>query len=123
MSEQLGASAERKNFGEPDETREFEKGKLEVINMGGHALGRATFQPGWKWSECVKPIAQTKSCEVPHFGYVVSGRMHAIMDDGTEIDLAPGDAMNLQPGHDAWIVGQEPCVLIDFLSAPTYAKR
>ncbi len=122
-SQSVGASAEHKNFSQPDETRSFDKGKLEVINMAGHSLGRATFDPGWKWSECVKPIAQTGSCQVPHFGYVISGRMHVRMDDGTEVDVMPGDAVNFEPGHDAWVVGQEPCVMVDFLSAPTYAKR
>jgi hypothetical protein len=113
---------ECKNLASPDDTRRFEKGKLEIVNVGGTALGRATFQPGWKWSECVKPIVQTASCQAAHLGYVVSGRMHVVMDDGTEQDFAPGDAMSLPPGHDAWIVGNEPCVVVDFVGFAEYAR-
>jgi hypothetical protein len=115
-------TAERKSFGSPDETRPFSKGKLEIVNIAGTVMGRATFEPGWKWSECVKPIAKTDSCQASHLGYVVSGRMKVIMDDGTEVDYEPGDAMSLPPGHDAWIVGNETCVVLDFSGYENYAK-
>ena len=90
---------------------------MAVITLGTATVGRATFQPGWKWSECVKPIAGTDSCEAAHLGYVVSGQMHVVMDDGTTADVRPGDLVNIAPGHDAWIVGDEPCVMIDLRCA------
>jgi quercetin dioxygenase-like cupin family protein len=114
--------ADRKNFSKPDETRTFPKGRLEVVTVGGHSMGRATFEPGWKWSESVKPIAQTESCQAAHLGYVISGRMEVVTDDGTKFDYGPGDAMSLPPGHDAWIVGSEPCVVVDFVGFENYAK-
>ena len=112
-----------KNFATAEEVRTFDKGRMEVISLGDATVGRATFQPGWKWSECVKPIAGTDSCEVAHLGYVVSGRMHVVMNDGTEGDAGPGDLFDIAPGHDAWIVGDEPCEIIDFQGASNYAKR
>jgi hypothetical protein len=115
-------SAQKKNFSKPDETRPFDKGKLEIVNVGGTMLGRATFEPGWKWSECVKPIAKTDSCQAAHLGYVISGRMKVVMDDGTQLDYGPGDAMSLPPGHDAWIVGNDQCVVVDFVGFKDYAK-
>jgi ethanolamine utilization protein EutQ (cupin superfamily) len=114
---------ESQNFETPDETRTFDKGQLDVITLGTATVGRATFEPGWKWSECVKPIAGTDSCEAAHLGYVVSGRMHVVMDDGTSADAGPGDLVNIAPGHDAWILGEEPCVMLDFVGASNYAKR
>ena len=113
---------ERKSFSKPDETRPFPKGKLEVVNIAGTTLGRATFEPGWKWSESVKPIANTESCLAPHLGYFLSGRMHVIMDDGSEIEYGPGEACSIPPGHDAWIVGNETCVVVDFTGFKDYAK-
>ena len=115
-------TAEKKNFSKPDETRPFAKGRLEIVNVGGTMLGRGTFEPGWKWSECVKPIAKTDSCQAAHLGYVVSGRMKVVMDNGTELEYGPGDAMSLPPGHDAWIVGNDQCVVVDFVGFKDYAK-
>ena len=87
-------------------------------------IGRATFQPGWRWSESVKPIAGTDSCQVPHNGYVVSGRIHIKMDDNTEFEAGPGDAYEIPAGHDGWVIGDEPYVGIDFSPAMTdYAKK
>ena len=117
-----GQTAERKSLSQPEETRPFPKGRIELVNIGGVTMGRATLEPGWKWSECLKPIAQTASCQAPHLGYVISGQMKAVMDDGQEINFGPGDAMSIPPGHDAWIVGNEPCVVIDIGGAGNYAK-
>ena len=118
----IGQAAECKSLSQPEETRQFPKGRLELVNIGGVTMGRGTFEPGWKWSECVKPIAKTDSCQAAHLGYVVSGQMKAVMDDGKELVFGPGDAMSLPPGHDAWIVGNEPCVVIDISGAGNYAK-
>ena len=118
------ASMEVKNFDSPDETREFEgNGKADVVQLAGHTVGKATFEPGWKWSDNVKPIAQTESCEVSHLGYVVSGRMKVYMDDGSEQEIGQGDAVAIPPGHDAEVVGDEPCVMLDFGEFGDYAKR
>jgi hypothetical protein len=118
------AQIEVKNFDSPDETRPFEgKGKADVLNIGGKVVGKAVFDPGWKWSENVKPIAGTDSCQVSHLGYVISGRMKVYMDDGSEAEVGPGDVMAIPPGHDAEVVGDEPCVSLDFGEFGDYAKR
>ena len=114
---------EHKNFSKPDEVRTFEKGKLELLHMEGGTVGRLTLQPGWRWSEHVKPIAGTKSCEAPHFQYQVSGKIHVLMDDGTEFESGPGDVTALPMGHDAWVIGNEPVVLVDWHGATDYAKQ
>jgi len=115
----------RKSFDKPDEVRPFDgaTGQVEVINTEGGAVGRATFLPGWKWSEHVKPIAKTDSCQAAHTGYFVSGHMRVVMDDGEAIEYGPGDFAVMSPGHDAWIVGDEPCAVIDWRGFTDYAKR
>jgi len=118
------AELEVKNFDSPDETRPFEgNGQAEVVMLGGHTVGKGTFEPGWKWSENVKPIAKTDSCQVSHLGYVVSGRMKIYMDDGSEGEVGPGDVFAIAPGHDAEVVGDEACVMHDFGEFGEYAKR
>jgi hypothetical protein len=115
---------EVKNFDSPDETRPFEgKGKADVVMMGGKAIGRGTFEPGWRWSENVKPIAGTDSCQTSHLGYVMSGRMRVMMDDGTDHEVGPGDVVAIPPGHDAETVGNEACVVLDFGEFGDYARR
>jgi hypothetical protein len=114
---------ELKNLNTPDEVRNFEKGKIDLVKIGGAVVGRGTFQPGWKWSTHVKPIAKTKSCEAPHFQYHVSGVLHVVMDDGTEKDCEAGDISLLPAGHDAWVVGNEPVVVVDFQGMIDYAKK
>jgi cupin domain len=117
------ADMEVKNFDSPDEVRPFEgNGQAEVLNIGGQVVGKATFEPGWKWSENVKPIAGTDSCQVSHLGYVISGRMRVFMDDGTEKEIGPGDVMAIPPGHDAETIGDEACVSLDFGEFGDYAK-
>jgi len=115
----------RKSFEKPDEVRAFDgaTGQLELINTDGGAVGRATFLPGWRWSVHVQPIAKTDSCQAAHTGYFVSGRMKVVMDDGEEMEYGPGDFATMGPGHDAWIIGDEPCVVIDWQGMADYAKR
>ena len=118
------AGTEVKNFDSPDEVRQFEgKGKADVVNIAGQTVGRGTFEPGWRWSNNVKPIAGTDSCQVSHLAYVISGRMGIRMDDGSEVEIGPGDVFAAPPGHDAWTVGDEPCVSVDFGQFGEYAKR
>jgi hypothetical protein len=114
--------AELKSFGTPDEVREFPKGRLELIRIGGATIGRAIFEPGWRWATSVQPIAQTASCEAPHFQYHVSGVLEVLMDDGTRLECKPGDVSLLPSGHDAWVVGSEPAVVVDFQGMIDYAK-
>ena len=114
---------EVKHLNSPDEVRKFEKGKIDVVKIGGATVGRAKFEPGWKWSKHVKPIAKTMSCEAPHFQYHVSGVLHIVMDDGTEKDVGPGEISLVPTGHDAWVVGNEPVVVVDFQGMVDYAKQ
>lgn len=115
----------RMSFDSPEETRPFEggMGQLELVNIKEGGVGRATFQPGWNWSEHVKPIAQTDSCQAAHMGYFISGRMKVVSDDGEEREYGPGDFAIIPPGHDAWVVGDVPCVFIDWQGFADYAKR
>ncbi len=117
-----GEKVEIKNFGKPDEVREFPKGKVELVTVGGASIGRATFQPGWKWSESVQPLAKTKSCEAPHYQYHLSGTLAVKMDDGSVYECKPGDISLFASGHDAWVVGNEPVVVVDFQGMVDYAK-
>jgi hypothetical protein len=114
---------ESKSLNSPEEVRKFDKGKVELVNVAGATIGRATFEPGWKWSTCVKPIANTNSCQAAHFGYQVSGTMMTRMDDGTEKPSKAGDVLNIPSGHDAWVVGNEAVVVLDFQGMVDYAKQ
>jgi hypothetical protein len=114
---------EHKSFAAPDEVREFPNGRAEILTVGGAAVGRLVFQPGWRWSTDVKPLAGTSTCEAPHFQYHVSGRLAIRMDDGTEIVAGPGDITSLPSGHDAWVVGDEPAVVVDWFGASQYARK
>ena len=112
-----------KSFDSPDETRPFaDKGNAKVVNVGDGTVLYGTFEPGWRWSDHVKPIAGTDSCQSPHFLYVLSGRMGVRMDDGSEGECGPNDVVRIEPGHDAWVVGDEACVVVDFGPSPAYAK-
>lgn len=115
--------AELKSFNKPDEVRTFPYGKLELIKIGGAVVGRATFEPGWRWSTSIQPIAKTKSCEAAHFQYHLSGKLHILMDDGTEMDCVAGDVSYLPAGHDGWVVGDEAVVVVDFQGMLDYAKQ
>ena len=114
---------ELKQMGKPDEVRSLPKTHVEVCNLAGISLMRATFDPGWKWSECVKPTAKTDSCMVEHLCYCISGQMTVVMDDGTKTRIQPGDMAHIGAGHDAWIEGTEKCVLLDFSGGSNYAKK
>jgi hypothetical protein len=116
---------EVKRFDAPDESRPFEAhGRVDLVTIAGRELGMAVFEPGWRWERDVKPIAQTDSCQFGHLGYVLSGRMRVYMDDGTESEIAAGDVFSIPPGHDAEVVGDEPCVTVDIGDEDAdYAKR
>ena len=114
---------EHKSFTRPEEVREFPHGRAEILKLGGSEVGRLVFEPGWRWSNDVMPLAKTASCEAPHFQYHVSGRLAIQMDGGTDFVAKPGDVTSLPSGHDAWVVGDEPVVVVDFYGASNYAKR
>jgi hypothetical protein len=115
--------AEVKSFLKPDEVRTFPQGKLDLIKIGGAMVGRAVFEPGWKWSTSVKPLAKTNSCEAPHFQYHISGTLKVVMDDGSEFECKAGDVSLFPTGHDAWVVGYEPVVVVDFQGMIDYARQ
>jgi hypothetical protein len=114
---------EHKTFSRPDEVRTFPHGRAEILGVGDAEVGRLVFEPGWRWSNDVKPLAGTSSCEAPHFQYHVAGKLAILMDDGTEIVAGPGDVTSLPSGHDAWVVGDEPVVVVDWFGATNYAKK
>lgn len=111
------STSQKKSLNAPDETRTPPKVKMEIVNFGDLSIVRATWEPGWRWSEHMRLIAGTESCPGTHFTYVISGRLRTRRDDRTEFDLAPGDIAITAPGHDAWVLGDEPCVGIDFQGA------
>jgi len=116
------ASLESRTFDSPDETRTPDKTTVELVKIEGTTVGRYTFQPGWRWSECIKPVAKTESCQVDHVGYVLEGRLAVRHDDGTEVEVGPGAVYHIHPGHDAWVVGDKQFVAIEFQGAAGYAK-
>ncbi len=116
------ANVEVKRLNAPDEVRKFGHGQMEIVNIGGGTVGRGLFEPGWRWSTDVKPIAGTELCQAPHFMYMISGRMRAKMADGAEMEFGPGDVIVIPSGHDAWVVGNEAVVAIDWAGAANYAK-
>ncbi len=117
------ASTVKKEFKSPDDIRNFEKGKVEVVKINGGTVGRFTLEPGWRWSEHVRPIAGTEWCEAPHFQYIESGRVHIHTKEGQDFEAGPGDVIFLRPGHDGWVVGDEPVIAIDWTGAGEYAKE
>jgi mannose-6-phosphate isomerase-like protein (cupin superfamily) len=121
----VAVTLQAKNIDQPDEQRSFEHGQVQLVRLPGATIGRAEFEPGWRWSTEMRPHVDSESCQLHHIAYVVSGRFHVRMDDGRELDLGPGDAHVVGPGHDAWVVGDEPCVTIDFIPGepPAQASR
>lgn len=118
------ATLTARNFDSPDETRTPDKTTVEVVDLGSATVARLTAQPGWRWSECIKPVVGGDSCQASHLGVVVSGRIHIRHDDGTEAEVGPGEAYAVEPGHDAWVVGDEQLVAYEFdtTTASTYAR-
>ena len=123
MKDALSADVILKGFEHPDETRVFEKGKFELVTLGGMTIGRATYEPGWKWSEHVGKASGVKSCSVEHVGMVIAGCATAAMDDGRVIEMRAGDVFYIPPGHDSWVVGNEPYVSLHFMGARDYARN
>ena len=122
MESGLQQETERVSFAAPAEVREFPHGRVELVSIGGAQVGRLVLEPGWRWSIDVRPIAGTDSCQAPHFQYHVSGRLAIRMDDGSEFVAGPGDVTSLPSGHDAWVVGDEPAVVVDWFGATNYAN-
>ena len=118
----ISTKAEYKYFASPDEVRTFEKGKVQLLNIGGGSVGMFTLEPGWQWSKHVKSVVKTDLCLSAHFQYVVSGRLRVKMSDGSEFEVGPGSVSVLPSGHDAWVVGDEPFIGIDWAGAAHYAK-
>jgi hypothetical protein len=113
---------EHKSIEAPEEVRTFDGGRMELVWVGGTTFVRATFEPGFRWSESLKPKVGTDSCQLPHTGYVMSGRLAVAPDGGEEVVLSPGDVFSIEPGHDTWVVGEEPVVLLDFTGDDHLAK-
>ena len=118
----MAKKMERCSMDDSENVREFERGQVQVINLGGVTFGRATLKPGWKWSTCVKPLAKTQSCQAAHLQYQVYGRLRVVMDDGSETEFVAGDVALIPPGHDAWVVGDEPVVVLDISGMGDFAK-
>jgi hypothetical protein len=115
-------SIEARNFTSPDETRTPDKTRIELVNIAGGQIGRYTFEPGWRWSECIKPVAKTDTCQVEHIGYCVSGGLLITHQDGTQQDITPGMVYRIAPGHDGYNKGSEPAVVVEFQGAANFAK-
>jgi len=118
----MGVQYEQQDFAVPAETREFPNGRLDLVRVGGSDIGRLTLQPGWRWSTDVKPVAGTELCEAPHFQYHVSGTLRVRTAGGEEFDALPGQVTTLPAGHDAWVVGDDPVVVVDWWGASEYAR-
>jgi hypothetical protein len=118
----MGIPYEQQDFAAPTETREFPNGRVDLVRVGDSEIGRLTLQPGWRWSCDVKPVAGTEWCEAPHFQYHVAGTLRVRTSDGDEFDAGPGQVVVLPAGHDAWVVGDEPVVVVDWWGASNYAK-
>ena len=114
---------QKKSIKNPEETRAFPKGKVDLVKFEGVTFGLATFEPGWKWSTSVKPIVKTESCQAPHTNYHITGILRVKMDDGTEFEYGPGDIGVVPPGHDAWVVGNEAVTALDITGMVDYAKK
>ena len=122
MAEMQVSKLDVKSHDTPDELRSPNKTKVEVVRLKEFTLGRLTMEPGWKWSDCIKPVVKTDSCQVSHVGHCISGRIHIQMNDGSETTITPGTSYTIPPGHDAWVEGSEPFVCVEMLSAEQFAR-
>ena len=111
-----------KSFARPEETRSFQNGKVDLVELAGNKVGRTHLEPGWRWSDAVKPIVGTDNCQVAHVGYAISGTLHVVMQDGTEFDINEGEVYEIAPGHDAWVQGDKTFNSVEFESLAEYAK-
>jgi len=118
----LASKLQKKSLNSPDEIISSEKEKIELVNLGGFTIARVTLEPGWSWEKYAKPQEKTDSCQIPHTSLVLSGRVRTIMDDGTVVDSGPGDVGIVPPGHNTMVVGEEPCIVIDFSGVEEYIK-
>jgi class 3 adenylate cyclase len=114
---------QRRRFSDATDVRRFPHGRVDVVEMDDHVVGQMVYEPGWRWSTSVKPIAGTDACQYHHVGYTVSGRLRVQMPDGTELEIGPGELFEIPPSHDAWVVGDEPWVSVDFEAMRTYGKQ
>ena len=121
QDERVPEGLETQSLDDTADARSFSGGRMDLVKIGGATIGRGSFEPGWRWSESVKPIVGTESCGLAHMGYVVSGRMGIRMDGGEEFEIAEGDAIRIAPGHDAWTIGDEPCIVLEIQAAREYA--
>ena len=119
----MAGGVEIRDFSSPDDVRRPERTTVEVVKVGAGEIGRFTFEPGWRWSECIKPVIGTDSCQVEHVGYVVSGSVRIRHEDGSTGDVTPGTVYQIAPGHDAWVLGDEPAVVVEFQGAATFARK
>lgn len=117
------ASIEKKNFNSPDTVTQVGKGEIKAVKVSGVVLELRTLEPGWKWSEHIQPKVKTKSCEERHIKYIISGKERMLMDDGTKMDIGPGDFVVIEPGHDSWVLGDEPCVLLEMATIEKPAEK
>lgn len=122
MATNLVTQLQVKSHNTPDEKRRPDKSEIDIVSVGDYTIGRFSFEPGWRWSDCIKPVVQTDSCQNNHVGFCVSGKLTVETTDGGRIDIAAGDSYTIPPGHDAWVEGGEPFVCVEFLSAASYAK-
>ena len=111
---------QHKSFSTPDQVRKFTLGRIDIVNLDETSIGRFIWEPGWRWSEVVKPVVDTPLCVNRHLGYVIGGHLHVVMDDGTELDIVAGDAYEIPPGHDAWVVGDTAFDAVEFASARNF---
>lgn len=122
MSTNVVTQLQVKSHNSPDEKRRPDKSEIDIVSVGDYTIGRLSFEPGWRWSECIKPVVNTDSCQNSHVGFCVSGKLTVETTDGGRIDIAAGDSYTIPPGHDAWVEGGDPFVGVEFLSAAAYAK-
>ncbi|WOH17063.1 cupin domain-containing protein [Paenarthrobacter sp. GOM3] len=122
MSVNAVTNLEVKSHNSPDETRHPDKTTLDLVTVGDYTIGRMTFEPGWTWADCIKPVVGTDSCQLSHVGFCVSGKLDVETNDGGRISISAGDSYTIPPGHNAWVVGDQPFQGVEFVSGAEFAK-